>query len=134
MKASNKMSTAVYFEQMKKVTVLHTKRSTESSDKKSTAVNETLFVQPPEKDSNPSIFKLKNSIPKPEIEKSNSEENKFSQSFYNEESIYISQGADVIFTGNLKIQMFENSLENQKRLNILKSILGEKYKSAANQS
>jgi hypothetical protein len=94
-----------------------------------------LFVEPPEKESNPSIFKLKNSVPRPDVEKSNSgEEHKFSQSFYNEESIYISQGADVIFTGNLKIQMFENNPENQKRLTILRNILGEKYKSAANQS
>ncbi len=59
------MSSAVYFEQLKKVTVLHSKRSKGPSDKNSTAVNETLFVEPPEKDSNPSIFKLKNSIPKP---------------------------------------------------------------------
>ena len=65
MKASNKMSTAVYFEQMKKVIVLHSKRSKGSTDKNSTAANETLFVEPPEKNSNPSIFKLKNSIPKP---------------------------------------------------------------------
>jgi len=34
------------------------------------------------------------------------EEYKFNESFYNEQSVYISQGADVIFTGNLKIQMF----------------------------
>ncbi len=49
------MSMAVYFEQMKMVTVLHTKRSETTSEdkttegKKQTAVNETLFVEPPEK-------------------------------------------------------------------------------------
>lgn len=35
----------------------------------------------------------------------------------------------MIFTGNLKIQMFENSEENQKKLSLLRNILGEKHKS-----
>lgn len=49
-------------------------------------------------------------MPKPQFvdekKKEKSEEHKFNESFYNEQSVYISQGADVIFTGNLKIQMF----------------------------
>jgi hypothetical protein len=38
------MSLASYFEQIKKVTVLHGKDSQGASIKKSTAMNETLFV------------------------------------------------------------------------------------------
>lgn len=51
---------------------------------------------------------MKNSVPKPQVIEGNKrdEEFKFNESFYNEQSVYISQGADVIFTGNLKIQMF----------------------------
>ena len=54
---------------------------------------------------------MKNSVPKPKnMETKNiDEEYKFNESFYNEQSVYISPGSDVIFTGNLKIQMFENS-------------------------